>query len=307
MNINKKISIVILIAIALTIVFSLSSVSAGTYGSNGFEVNNNEADTFTELGAKNSNIHILSNDKKVPKNLKKYENVTKFQVTKGNKISYRASVNLAGDGLVSNLKNTKVNGATINFGDKTKVKKGTGWISHAYKKAGWYLIKVNMNATCTSYDLMWQPNATGIGKINNGTKYFLVYVADKPQLVYTKIAITAKSQKDIDAYNKKGQINYLSVTIKNIGSKSTRATKISIFYADSKKLALNKVVVDKNLKKYTGIAKLKALKPGKSTNVVVKFIIPKRYGSKKIILKLDSANKNKNQASKANNMYLING
>jgi len=285
-----------------TIVIATSSVSAASsYNATEFKVSDSHADAFVELGAKNSYVNILPNAKKVPSRFKKHANVTKFQVTKGNKISYRAIVN-TNVGMVTNLKNAKVKGATIDFGDKTKVKKGKGWISHTYKKAGWHLIKVNMNATGKGYDFLGR-TSNGTGKITNGTKYFLVFVANKPQLVYTKIGPTALSQRDVTAYQKKGQINYLAVTVKNIGPKVTKATKVSIFYQDPKRFGK----VDKKLKKFTGTAKLKALKPGKSTNVVVKFTIPKKYANKKIVLKLDSANKNKNQANKARNTYLING
>jgi len=313
LNINKTKFGIFAILVAFFMLFSISSVSANTgisisspdlfISDEKLEANNTAANEYVGIRI---NKNALNNNKKVPAKFKDYANVNKFQVIKGSKISYRAVVNVDGDiQMATNLKNGKTKKASINFGDKSKTKKGIGWISHTYKKTGWYLIKVNMDGTCKGYTF-FGTETNGTGTIKNGTKYYLVYVADKSQLTYTKIAITAKSQKDVTAYQKKGQINYLAITVKNIGTKNTKSTSISLFYADAKNLALNKAVVDKKLKKFTGTAKLKSLKPGKSAVVVVKFTIPKKYANKKIILRLDSANKNTNQASKANNIYLVN-
>lgn len=294
MKFNKKISFAILLVSSLIVLCSISAVSADSYGPNGFDVSNGGADAFTQLTA-NKNIYPTEN-MKVPKRYKEYENST-FQVAKGSKISYKAAVNTNGDFLVNNLKGTKVKSATINFGVGS-TKKGTGWISQTYKKKGWYLIKVNINATCTAYDYFGNPiNATG--NITNGTKYYLVYVANKPQLSLSKVSITAKSQKDVNAYKKKGNINYLSIKVTNVGSVTTKATKIKMWYQDGNKTGK----VHPKLKKFTVSAKVKSLKPGKSDNVIINFKIPKKYANYVKNLKLDSANKNKNQMSKAFNLY----
>lgn len=294
MNINKKTKFgIFTILIAFFMLCSMASVFAGSYGGNGFEVNNNEADIFTQLSAKDVSNKIFSIEKnKVPSKYKKYENYT-FQVAKGKKIYYKATINTDGDGLATNLKGTKVSRATIDFGDGTK-KSGTGYISHAYKKTGYYLIKVTLSGTCTGFDLFGM-QCNGTGKIINGTKYYVVYVANKPQLVLTKLTAGYTNQKDY----KKGNINFLSVKVSNVGSVSTKATKIKIWYQDPKKFGK----VHSKLKSYTVSAKLKALKPGKSTSVRIYFKIPKKLAKYVKNIKLDSVSKNKNQMSRPINLY----
>lgn len=290
MNINKKTKFgIFTILIAAFLLCSTSAVFAVTFGGNGFEVNNNEADIFTQLSAKDVNNKIFSIEKnKIPKKYKQYENYT-FQVAKGKKISYKATINTDGDGLATNLKGTKVSRATIDFGDGTK-KSGTGYISHAYKKTGWYLIKVTLSGTCTGFDFFGM-QCNGTGKINNGTKYYVVYVANKPQLALTKLTAGYTNQK--------GNINFLSVKVSNVGSVSTKATKIRIWYQDPKTFGK----VNSKLKSYTASAKLKALKPGKSTTVRIYFKIPKKLASYVKDIKLDYGSKNKNQMSSLINLY----
>ena len=268
-----------------------SAFAANSYGAESFNVSDEDADIFTQLGA---NKNIFSIDKsKIPAKYKQYEN-SAFQVPKGSAISYRALVNTAGDGmLVSNLKNAKVDSATIDFGDGTK-KSGTGWISHTYKKAGWYVITVNIYGGCTGYDFFGNPG-NGIGKISNGTKQYLIYVADKPQLVLSKISAGYTNKKDY----LKGNINFLSIQVTNVGSVSSKATKVSIWYEKLNEFGK----VHPSLKKYTASANIVALKSGKSTTVRVYFKIPVKYASLWKNIKLDSANKNLNQISKVDNLY----
>lgn len=292
MNINKTKAGIFIILITLFILCSISTTSAGSYGSNGFEVNNDESNGFTSL---NVNKEVYSIDKnKIPKKYKQYEAYT-YQIAKGKKISYKAVINTAGDGLglVTNLKGTKVKRATIDFGDGTK-KVSTGWISHTYKKSGWYLIKVNLDGTCTGFDF-FGTTCNGTGKINNGTKYYLFYVANKPQLSLTGITAGYTSQKNY----KNKYISFLDVKISNVGSLSTKATKIKIWYQDPKKFGK----VHPKLKKYTATAYLKALKPGKSTSVRIYFKIPKALAKYVKNIRLDYLNKNKNQMSVSNNLY----
>ncbi|WP_225370167.1 hypothetical protein [Methanobrevibacter arboriphilus] len=52
------------------------------------------------------------------------------------------------------------------------------------KKSGWYLIKVNLNATFTKGYLFGMDLP---GNIINGTKIYLVYVENNPQLSITKV------------------------------------------------------------------------------------------------------------------------
>lgn len=294
MNVNKKLSFVILIAISLFIVCSMQSVFASSsYSSNEFTSTDSSADPFTQLSA-NKNVYSIDKNK-IPKKYKQYENYT-FQVAKGAKIKYKASINTAGDGIVYNLKGAKVKSAYIDFGKNNKKVKSAGWITQTYKKTGWYLIKVNMNGTCTGFanSLFQLSDINGVGKIINGTKYYLVYVANKPQLSLSKITAGYTSK----ANYKKGNIGFLDVKITNTGSLTSKATKIKIYYQDPKKFGK----VYSKLKKYTATAKLKALKAGKSTTVRIFFKIPKSYNNLVKNIRLDYLNK-VNQISRADNLY----
>ena len=111
----------------------------------------------------------------------------------------------------------------------------------------------------------------------------------------TKIQAGYTNEKDY----KKGNINFLTVKVQNIGSLSTKATRVTIFYQDPKKLGK----VNAKYKKFTASAKLKALKPGKSATLQIQFKIPKKMQKLIKNVRLDSANKNKNQINKASNIY----
>ncbi|KZX15348.1 hypothetical protein MBCUT_15620 [Methanobrevibacter cuticularis] len=289
MNISKTKIGIFSILIAFFMLCSISANFAGSYGNNGFDVANVEADDFTQL---NANKNIFSIEKgKIPKKYKQYENYT-FQIAKGSKIKYKAAINPAGNVLVTNLKGTKVKNAVINFGDGTK-KKGAGWISHTYKKAGWYKITVNLNGTCTAFDFFGTP-CNGSGKITNGTKVYLVYVSNKPQLSLSKLTSGYTTLKNY----KKGNIGYLDVKVTNVGASSSKATKIKMWYEQPNKFGK----VYSKLKKYTKTAKLKALKAGKSTTVRIYFSIPKKYAKLWKNIKLDSLNR-VNQISKTDSLF----
>lgn len=299
MNINKTRVGIFAIILAFLILFSISASSAASsYSDNGFTVTDNNADVFTQLSA-NKGIQTIEKNK-VPKKWKAYESYT-FQVAKGKKIKYKASINSAGDIIVSNLKNMKVSSATINFGDGTK-KKTTGWISHTYKKTGWYFITVNLNGSCKGYDYL--AGGKGLktsGKIINATKIYLVKVTDAPQLSLSKSQPITAGYYSQKSY-RKGTIDYLVIKVANLGSKTSKATKISMWYQKSGDKNIGKI--HPKLKKYTASAKLKALKPGKSAKIILRFKIPKKYS--KIVKNLRLGTSSLKQISKRDALYVIN-
>lgn len=295
MNINKTRVGIFAIILAFLILFSISTSSAVSLdGKGNFEVADHEAEKFTQLSA-NKGIQSIEKNK-VHKKWKAYENYT-FQVAKGNKIKYRASINSAGDGVFINLKNMKVKGAVIDFGDGTK-KRTNGWVSHTYKKVGWYFIKVNLNGSCTGYTLNfgYPQDVKAKGKIINGTKIYLVKVTDAPQLSL------GKSQPITVGYANKGTIYSLVIKVANVGSKTSKATKISMWYQKSGDKNIGKI--HPKLKKYTASAKLKALKPGKSAKIILRFKIPKKYS--KIVKNLRLGTSSLKQISKRDALYVIN-
>lgn len=252
--------------------------------------------TVTNDGDNASNGYArLSTDKivysieksKIPKNYKKYENYA-FQVVKGKKIGYTASVNP--QGMLTNISGVKIKNAYINFGDGTKTK-STGWITHAYVKPGWYKLTVRFNATFSKALFMGQ---NFNGSINGATKEYLVYVANKPQLELSKITQGYTSYKNYKNKN----INYLDVKVTNVGSTSSKATGIRIWYEQPNKYGQ----IYSKLKKYTKNAKLKALKPGQSTTVRIYFNIPKKYSKLWKNIKLDYLYR-VNQISKSAALY----
>ncbi|OQD59005.1 hypothetical protein MBBAR_6c01150 [Methanobrevibacter arboriphilus JCM 13429 = DSM 1125] len=298
MNINKTRVGIFAIILAFLILFSISASSAYTIGNNGFEVTNHEADSFTQLSA-NKGIQTIEKNK-VPKKWKSYKDYA-FQVAKGNKIKYKASINSGGDILVTNLKGMKVKGATIDFGDGTK-KKTTGWISHTYKKTGWYFITVNLNGSCTGYTLNFgnPQDVKANGKIINGTKIYLVKVTDAPQLSLSKSQPITAGYYSQKSY-KKGNIDYLVIKVANLGSKTSKATKVSMWYQKSGDKNIGKI--HPKLKKYTASAKLKALKPGKSTKIILRFKIPKKYS--KLVKNLRLGTSSLKQISKRDALYTL--
>ncbi|MGL4669961.1 MAG: CARDB domain-containing protein [Methanobacteriaceae archaeon] len=290
MKINKKISILILLLISLVILCSIPATfaAANNSASNGFFNDKNE--NYAGISV-NKNIFTIEKTK-IPVKYNAYKNKT-FQISKRGTINYKAIVNPKGN-LIYNLAGIKVKKAYIDFGDGTK-KKSTGWIAHTYKKTGWYIIKVTISdATFNSSENYIITGVKSNGTVTNVTKEYLVYVSNKAQLSTTGITRYSNSVKEL----KKGNINFLVIKVTNIGAKSSKATKLKIWY--EKKNSVGKI--DPNLKKFTKTALIKALKPGKSTSVRVYFSIPKKYAKIVKNIKLDYLNK-VNQINKADNLY----
>lgn len=283
--------------IAFFILCSISAASATNSTSNSGANNG----LFTDV---NDNYVILSSNQKVftieknkiPKKWKSYENKT-FQVPTGKKIKYKASVNSNGF-LIYNLEGIKIKSAIIDFGDGTK-KKTTNWVSHTYKRSGYYLIKVTiLNATFDKSKSIVTDNGRGNGTITNLTREYLVKATYAPQLSVGKITAGYYNYNNY----KKGNINYLDIKVSNIGSKYSKKTLISMWY--QKKGDNNFGKVNPKLKKYTKSAKLKALAPGKSAIVRLYFSIPKKYS--KLAKNLRLGSKSLTQISKRDALYNLN-
>jgi len=292
LNIKKTKIVIFAILVAFFMLTFISTNFAATSVGGMKDIDYNE--NYVKL---NANKQVYSIEKsKIPKKLKSYEDKT-FQVAKGKKIKYKASVNAAGN-LFYNLKGIKVKKASVNFGDGNK-KTTTGWIAHTYKKSGWYKIKVTIiEATFTncSSDMIYSQDMSG--SITNTTKEYLVYVANKPQLSLSMISAGYYTKKNYQ----KGNIDYLVIKVANLGSKASKATKISMWYQKPGNKNIGKVY--SKLKKYTASAKLKALKPGKTAKIILKFKIPKKYS--KLVKNLRLGTSSLNQISKSNAFYTIN-
>lgn len=258
---------------------SISASSAAISGPGNVLITPESSDEYAKLTV-NQKVYSIEKGK-VPKKYKKYENYT-FQVAKGKKIKFKASVNTNGNAaLITDMSGVKIKNAYITFGDGAK-KRSTSWISHTYKKTGWYKIKVTFNATFNKCKFLGM-DSSGTGQIVDASKEYLVYVANKPQLGLSNIKAGYSSYKNY----KKGNINFLDVKITNTGSVTSKASKIKIWYEQPNKFGK----VYSKLKKYTKTAKLKALKSGKSTTVRIYFSIPKKYSKLWKNIRLDSLNK----------------
>lgn len=287
MNVKKIGIFTILITFLMLCSIAASFAGTGIGGMKDIDYSEN----YVQLSV---NQKIYSVEKStIPSKYKQYENKT-FQVAKGKKTQYKASVNSAGN-LFYDLKGVKVKKASIDFGDGTK-KTSTGWISHSYKKAGWYKIKVTIiEATFTDSKSGLISSSDMSGEITNTTREYLVKVTNKAQLDITgNITSYSSNKKDY----KKGNINYLTVKVTNTGSVTSKATKIKIWYQDPKKFGK----VYSKYKKYTKSAKLKALKPGQSTTVKIYFSIPKKLSKLVKNIRLDSLNK-VNMISRSDSIY----
>ena len=275
----------------IAVFFMFCSISASSayhnIGSNEVTVTNegdNASNGYALIGVDGA---VYSTEGSIPKKYEKYKNYT-FQVCKNKKIKYKASVN--SQGLLTNMSGVKIKDAYINFGDGTKTK-SNGWITHTYAKSGWYKITVSFNATFSKASVMGQ---TVNGTITGATKEYIVYVANKPQLTLSRLSYGYTSYKNY----KKGNINYLDVKVTNLGSTSSKATKIKIWYEKPNKYG----TVYPKLKKYTKSANLKALKPGQSTTVRIYFSIPKKYSKIWKDIRLDSLYR-VNQINRAAALY----
>ena len=146
-----------------------------------------------------------------------------------------------------------------NFSDKTQIKNTEtknqkSIVTHSFKKRGTYKIKVDLEKTV-------------INASNNGTHSFnptynysqvhivTVKVVEKADLIVTSISYPRNSKN----------VGSIIATVKNKGGISSKACKISVWYKDKK------------LKQYTKTASVPKLKPGKSTQIRIKFQIPHKY------------------------------
>ncbi|MBZ9571645.1 hypothetical protein KQY27_08815 [Methanobrevibacter sp. TMH8] len=290
MNINKTKIGIFAILIAFLIICSVSTVSAAMNINNGkVTINNdldNAANNYAGLGG-SGNIFAIEKSK-IPKSIKKHAQNT-FQVAKGKKVRYKGATK---SGMA--VEGVKIKSSYINFGDGTK-KRSSGWISHAYKNSGWKKITVTFNATFTKFNIGGL--GTYSGKIQDATAIYYVYVANRPQLVLNAVKAGYSNYRDY----KRGNINFLKVKVSNVGSLSTKATKIKIWYQYPKKFGK----VHPKLKKYTATAKIKALRSGQSAIITIYFKIPKKLAKYVKNIRLDSLNRNKNQIYRANNLYSL--
>ncbi|MEA4957675.1 MAG: hypothetical protein VB038_08100 [Methanobrevibacter sp.] len=234
--------------IAFFILCSISAASAGmTLSGDQVIITNgngnttdNMSNTYAGLSA-NKGVYSIEKNK-IPYKLKKYENST-FQVVKNKYIKYK--------GTLTDAVTTK-SISYIDFGDGTK-KKSSTWINHKYKKAGWYKITVTFNASFTNLTIAGL--STNLkGKIYNSTKTFLVKVTDAPQLSLTtspSISAGYYTKKNF----KKGNIDYLVIKVANLGSKTSKASKITMWYQKPGSSNFGKVY--SKLKKYTTSAYIK--------------------------------------------------
>ncbi len=293
LNINKqKIGILLIITIFFML-FTISATSASISGPGNVKITDESGNDYGQLSS-NTKVYSIEKDK-IPKKWKNYENYT-FQVAKNKVIKYKASINPNGNPLITNMSGVKVKNAYIDFGDGTK-KRTTKWISHAYKKSGWYKITIKFNATFEKCMFLGM-ESSGTGEIINGTKEYLVYVTNKPQLTISNITSGYTSY----ANYKKKNINYLDIKVTNIGSTKSKATKIKMWYQKPGDENFGKIYP--KLKKYTKSAKLKALSAEKSAIVRIYFNIPKKYQKLWKNIKLDSLNR-VNQIDRDATLYKI--
>jgi hypothetical protein len=258
----------------------------------------NHSVTITNTGDNSSNAYAQLNvngiiypmNGKLPKNYGKYRNST-FQVSTGSKIKYQTSVR--SQGLLTNITGVNIKNSSINFGDGTKTT-SNGWVAHTYKKSGWYKILIRFDATFKKASFL---GGNVNGTILGATKEYLVYVSTKPQLALNQISCGYNSFKNYKNKN----VDYLMVKVANVGSAASKSTQIKIWYEQPHKVG----AVYSKLKSYTRSATIKALKPGESTLVQVKFSIPHKYAKLWKDILLDSLNK-LNQFDKSATLYRLN-
>ncbi|MGL4669859.1 MAG: PKD domain-containing protein [Methanobacteriaceae archaeon] len=284
MNFNKKVGIFIILIAFLTFCSISASFAYINIGQEGIFITSEKDNASNEYANLIANKNVFSIEKnKIPAKYKKYENYT-AQVPRNSKIKYKA--NAAGPIIISG---SKVKNAYINFGDGTKIR-STGWVTHTYKKAGWYKVTVYLNATFTNGSYL---GMSSNGTVENAVKEYLIYVSSKPQLTISKITSGYTNYNDY----KKRNINYLDVKVTNIGFLSAKASKIGIWYQNPTKFGK----VYTKLKKFTKTKTVKYLKSGKSTTVRIYFSIPKKYAKLVKNIKLDYSNK-VSQISRAANL-----
>jgi uncharacterized cupredoxin-like copper-binding protein len=155
-----------------------------------------------------------------------------------------------------------------NFSDKSKVQKTetknlSSTVSHTFKKTGTYKIKVDLEKTVFK-NVNDVPH--NLNYLDPQVHIITVKVVKKPDLIIAGVTYPRSSKN----------VGGIIATVKNKGVLSSKVCNIQVWYKDKK------------LKQYTKTAKVKALKPGKSTQVVIKFQIPNKY---KKYVKVNSNNK----------------
>ena len=167
-----------------------------------------------------------------------------------------------------------------NFSDKseiknTETKNRSSTVSHIFKKTGNYKIKVDLEKTVFK-DVKGVPH--NLNYRDPGVHIITVKVVKKPDLILTKINYP-RNEKNVGG---------IIATVKNKGAISSKACDIQVWYKDKK------------LKQYTKTAKVPVLKPGKSTDVLIKFQIPNKYKNHIKYAKVDSGNR-LDESIKSNN------
>ncbi|UTB33148.1 MAG: hypothetical protein NKF70_02415 [Methanobacterium sp. ERen5] len=289
MNVKSKLGIISILIFSLlcSLTVSTAYVNIGNHSVTISNTGDNSSNAYAQL---NGDGIIYPGDGKLPKNYEKYRNST-FQVSTGSKIKYKTSV--ISQGLLTNITGVKIKNSYINFGDGTKTTSNV-WVVHTYKKSGWYKILISFNATFKNASFMGgKVNGTILG----ATKEYLVHVSTKPQLALNQISCGYNSFKNYKNKN----VDYLMVKVANVGSAASKSTQIKIWYEQPNKIG----AVYSKLKSYTKSATIKALKPGESTTVQIKFSIPHKYAKLWKDVLLDSLNK-LNQFNKGATFYRLN-
>jgi PKD repeat protein len=157
-----------------------------------------------------------------------------------------------------------------NLGDKSQIKNTTtknqaSTVSHTFKKAGTYKVKVDLEKTVLT-TVKGVPH--NLNYRDPGLHIITVKVVKKPDLIITKINYPRNSKN----------VGGIGVTVKNKGDISSKACQMKVWYKDKK------------LKQFTTTAKIPALKSGKSTQIVVKFQIPHKYKKNVKYVRVNSNN-----------------
>ena len=171
---------------------------------------------------------------------------------------------------------SKINKVDWNFGDKSKViktktKNQTSIATHTFKKVGTYKVNVFIDGK------------SGNIQLQNTEEFITVKVVKKPDLIFTKLNYAPKGKNIVG----------FSATVKNKGNVASKACYLKMWYENPK------------LKKYNKLVKISALKPGKSTSVIVAFKIPYKYRKQIKYVKVDSSNKIA-ESIKSNNQIRLN-
>lgn len=167
-----------------------------------------------------------------------------------------------------------------NFSDKSKIQKTetknrSSTVSHTFKKAGTYKIKVDLEKTVFT-TINGVPH--NLNYLDPQVHIITVKVVKKPDLIITGVTYPRSSKN----------VGGIIATVKNKGVLSSKACNIKVWYKDKK------------LKQYTKTVKVKGLKPGKSAQIVIKFQIPNKYKKYVKYVQINSNNK-VSESIKSNN------